>query len=107
MPATDQQFPIEQPFDGEDNKHHAARDQADAALRKGNADQFNAATHADPEAAEAALEETDKPLPEDLAPQDDEELAAMSRTIQPHSDAPSRAGISDTGAGGGSGADDE
>ncbi|GAN55797.1 hypothetical protein [Tanticharoenia sakaeratensis] len=99
-------------FDGEDNKHHAARLQAEAALRDPDPESreaaLDAAMRTDPEAvADVLAEAGQRALPEDLEPQDDDEIAALSRTVQPHSDAPSRAGITEQGAAGGSGADDE
>ena len=35
----------------------------------------------------------------DAEPQDDDEIAAMSRTIEPHGDAPSRSGLNGSGTG--------
>ena len=53
--------------------------------------------------ADAAADPADTATGADMGPQDDDEIAAMSRTVLPGPDAPSRAGIT----GSGSGADDE
>lgn len=98
--------------DGEASRHLTARQlaqQAIAAEEGGDADEaerlFAAADRVDPEAVVAVLQErANEPAPS--APteeQNDEEIAAMSRTVQPHSAAPSRAGV----GGRGSGADTE
>ena len=100
--------------DGIAGKHGAARllaEQAVAAQARGDEDEadrlFALADRVDPDAVIAVLQEHAGDAPdkagEDAMPQDDEEVAAMSRTIQPGSDAPSRAGVS----GRGSGADDQ
>lgn len=99
--------------DGAGGKHAAARQMAEQALRAQAAGDdeeadrlFAAADRADPQAVEAVLRENagdDMPGPAAALPQDDDEIAAMSRTVEPGSDAPSRAGVS----GQGSGADDQ
>ena len=55
----------------------------------------------DPDAVSDVLaERTDGGAPgADILPQDDEEIAALSRTIEPRSAAPSRAGITESGSG--------
>ena len=58
----------------------------------------------DPEAVANVLQErAGDPLPPrtgtDAAPQNDEDIAAMTRTIQPRSDAPPRSGITGPGSG--------
>lgn len=94
--------------DGAGGKHAAARQLAEQALRAqaaGDEEEaerlFADAERADPQAVIAVLEEhRDDPVaaapPE---PQDDAELAAESRTVQPGADAPSRAGVSGRGSG--------
>jgi hypothetical protein len=93
------------------NKHGGARQMADAATRAQAdgrdaeaADMIDQASRTDPEGLANALAQDDDapPLPGDADTPDDEEVAAISRTVQPHADAPSRAGIT----GSGSGADD-
>lgn len=98
--------------DGEASRHLTARqlaEQAIAAEKSGDADEaarlFADADRVDPDAVIGVLQERANE-PASNAPteeQDDEEIAAMSRTVQPHSAAPSRAGVS----GRGSGADSE
>jgi hypothetical protein len=92
-------------------KHDGARQLADAAARaqaKGDDVQAEAlmdqAMRTDPEGlANALAQDEDAPaLPGDADTPDDDEVAAISRGVQPHADAPSRAGIT----GSGSGADD-
>lgn len=95
--------------DGAGGKHAAARQLAEQALRAqvaGNEEEaerlFADAERADPQAVIAVLEEhRDDPMratgPSE--PQDDAELAAESRTVQPGADAPSRAGVSGRGSG--------
>jgi len=97
-------------FDGEDNKHLAARQQAEAALRETDPDvrdaALAAASRTDPEAVADVLAEAGQgALPEDLAPQDDDDIAALSRTVEPGADSPSREGLIDDSPSGGSGAD--
>ena len=99
--------------DGIAGKHGAARalaEQAVAAQARGDEDEadrlFAEADKADPDAVIAVLQERSGDRTRggaDTVPQDDEEIAAMSRTVEPKSDAPSRAGLS----GRGSGADNE
>jgi len=94
--------------DGAGGKHAAARQLAEQALRAqaaGNAAEadrlFAAAERADPQAVIAVLEEHQGDLAPagDAGPQDDAEIAAQSRTVEPGADAPSRAGISGRGSG--------
>ena len=99
--------------DGIAGKHGAARalaEQALAAQARGDEDEadrlFAEADKVDPDAVVAVLQEragARSRRPMDMAPQNDDEIAAMSRTVEPGSDAPSRAGVS----GRGSGADNE
>ncbi|WP_408873957.1 hypothetical protein [Gluconobacter roseus] len=106
-------------FEGEDRKYRVATEQAEAALR--------ARDSGDNALAERLLDEAERTDPEALAnvlqrdsdspagrghrpppPASDEEVAAITRTVQPGSDAPSRAGIVDgNGDMDGSGADSE
>ena len=66
---------------------------------------FAQADRIDPQAVIDVLQErANDPVPTgrtgaDAAPQNDEEVAAITRTIQPHSDAPSRSGITGPGSG--------
>ncbi len=107
------------PFHGDDNKFQAATEQAEAALRAlkigddalamGFVDE---AEHTDPEALSNVLQrENDSPDAPSAdhgvpPPASDEEVAAITRTVQPGADAPSRAGIVDgNGDMDGSGAD--
>ena len=94
--------------DGTGGKHAAARQLAEQALRAqaaGDEDEadrlFAAAERADPQAVAAVLEEHrgDPVTAVDASLQDDAEIAAQSRTIEPGADAPSRAGISGRGSG--------
>lgn len=100
----------EQP-DGTAARHATARSMAERAIEAQAAGDdeeadrlFNEAARIDPEAvADVLASQADDPADSatglDMAPQDDEEIAAMSRTVQPHSDAPSRAGVSGSGSG--------
>ena len=91
--------------DGSDGRHEAARHMAEAALRAeaaGDTTQAESlleqAERTDPDAVvDVVSERGDMPLP--LAADDDTELSTMSETVQPGSDAPSRAGISGSGSG--------
>lgn len=95
--------------DGIAGKHGAARalaEQALAAQARGDEDEadrlFAEADKADPDAVIAVLQERGGARPQnrtDMALQDDDEIAAMSRTVEPGSDAPSRAGVSGRGSG--------
>ena len=95
--------------DGIAGKHGAARvlaEQALAAQTRGDEDEANRlfaeADRADPDAVIAVLQERSgsaAPAGTDKGPQDDEEIAAMSRTVEPGADAPSRAGVSGRGSG--------
>ena len=98
--------------DGAAGKHASARQLAEQALRAEAAGDdeeaerlFEAADKADPQAVIAVLAEhaDDAPRAVDTEEQDDHEVAAMSRTVEPDASAPSRAGVS----GRGSGADDQ
>lgn len=100
----------EQP-DGTAARHQTARALAEQAVRAqkdGDDDEadrlFAEASRVDPDAvanvlADAAADPADASTGTDAAPQDDEEIAAMSRTVQPGADAPSRAGIKGSGSG--------
>lgn len=97
--------------DGLGGRHARARllaEKALAAQAAGDDDEadrlFAEADRIDPEAVANVLQErADDPVPTrtgaDAAPQNDEEVAAITRTIQPHSDAPSRSGITGPGSG--------
>ena len=95
--------------DGIAGKHGAARalaEQALAAQARGDEDEadrlFAEADKVDPDAVIAVLQERGGPRSRsgtDMAPQNDDEIAAMSRTVEPGSDAPSRAGVSGRGSG--------
>ncbi len=93
--------------DGAGGKHVAARQMAEQALRAqaaGNDEEadrlFAAAERVNPQAVANVLEERgNDPATTDAGPQDDDEIAAMSRTIEPGADAPSRAGVSGRGSG--------
>lgn len=97
--------------DGAAGKHGAARllaEQAVAAQAAGDDDKadrlFAEADRADPDAVAAVLQEragssNDGATGADAAPQDDAEIEVMSRTVEPGSDAPSRAGVSGRGSG--------
>jgi hypothetical protein len=96
-------------------KHAIARHLAELAVEAqaaGDDDKaeqlFGEAERTDPEAVatflrDRAADPADTATGADAEPQNDDEIAAMTRTVQPKSAAPSRAGI--TGAG--SGADSE
>ena len=90
-------------------KHASARSLAEQALSAqaagddAEADRlFAEAERADPDAVVAVLQEHTGDAPRLVATeeQDDDEVAAMSRTLQPGADAPSRAGVSGRGSGG-------
>ena len=95
--------------DGAGGKHAAARQMAEQALRAqaaGDEEEaerlFADAERADPQAVIAVLEEhRDDPASAATGPgpQDDAELAAEARTVEPGADAPSRAGVSGRGSG--------
>jgi hypothetical protein len=94
------------------SKHGEARALAEAALRARDAGNdaradmlLEEARRTDPQAVENLLMELG---PHEHEPQDhgledgpatDEEVAAISRTLRPHADAPSRAGITGSGSG--------
>ena len=95
--------------DGAAGKHASARQLAEQALRAEAAGDdeeaerlFEAADKADPQAVIAVLAEhaDDAPRVVDTEEQDDDEIAAMSRTVEPGASAPSRAGVSGRGSGG-------
>ncbi len=102
--------PNEMPGDEGASKHGEARALADAALRARDAGDndraetlLDQARRVDPEAVADVLQEDDAEPAGPVAIDDvDAELALMSTQVQPHSDAPTRSGIS----GSGSGADD-
>jgi hypothetical protein len=89
---------------GADDRHEAARHMAEAALRAeaaGDTSQaerlLEQAEKTDPDAViEVVSEQGDMAIPEAV---DDSELSVASQTMQPGSDAPSRAGISGSGSG--------
>jgi hypothetical protein len=92
------------------SKHGQARQLAEAALRARRAgddakadELFAEAERTDPEAVINVLQEHEfdrgAVSPDDLAPQDDAEIARMTSEVKPHSDAPSRANISGAGSG--------
>ena len=95
--------------DGIAGKHEAARalaEQAVAAQARGDEDEaerlFAEADKADPDAVIAVLQERSGDQVRggaEAGPQDDEGIAAMSRTVEPGSDAPLRAGVSGRGSG--------
>ena len=97
--------------DGAAGKHGAARmlaEQALAAQAAGNEDEadrlFAEADRADPDAVVAVLQERAHDSDAgttgaDAGPQDDADIEAMSRTVEPGSDAPSRSGVSGRGSG--------
>lgn len=92
--------------DGEGGRFGAARALAERAVRAQSegdtetADRlFAEANRIDPAAVEAVLVEgveTREPPP---PPASDEEVAAMTRTVQPHSDARPPAGVTESGSG--------
>ena len=91
---------------GEEDRRSDSRSlilKAEAARRDGNDDEadrlLDEATRIDPQATEDAIAESPRA---DAAAGSDEDVRLVTATIQPHSDAPSRAGIT----GSGSGADD-
>ncbi|NHN85051.1 hypothetical protein GOB93_10415 [Acetobacter musti] len=101
--------------DAEAGKHARARELAEAALRaEAKGDQILAdklldqAENTDPEAVENVLRDSlDEPTrlhhrhakPSDADFGDDVAVAAMTRTVEPGSDAPDRAGITQSGSG--------
>lgn len=92
--------------DGAAGRHEAARRMAERAVQvdsTGDAEEadrlFAEAARIDPDAVATVLAEQGEPDDADLGPQSDEEIAAMSRTIEPDSDAPSRSGITGSGSG--------
>ena len=93
------------------DRYATARSMTERAIRaqsEGDDDQadqlFADAARIDPEAVAAALADSasnpaDTATGADAAPQDDDEIAAMTRTIEPRSDAPARAGLTGPGSG--------
>lgn len=90
------------------NKHGAARQQADAAEQadaEGDdtraEDLMDQALRTDPDGLADALaqDEDAPPLAADRGTASDDEVARISREVQPRSDAPSRAGITGSGSG--------
>ena len=87
-----------------DDKHDQARKMAEAAMRAEQAgdtdradDLIAQAEKADPDAVlDVISERDDETIPFETS---DDELSVESETVQPHSDAPSRAGISGSGSG--------
>jgi hypothetical protein len=103
--------PDNRPADPGAGKYGQARALADKAMRlEAEGDQegadrlYDEAQRIDPDALAAALDEAVTSRPAQVEPPaSDREVAAISRTIQPHADAPDRSGIT----GSGSGADSE
>ena len=99
--------PNDRSSDAEAGKHAQARQLAEKALRLQAAGQeaeaealLAEATATDPTAVEAVLNEGVASRAPAFEPaQDDEDIARMSRVIEPGSAAPSRAGITDSGSG--------
>lgn len=93
--------------EGLGNRHEAARTLAEQALRAqaaGDDDEadrlFAQASSIDADAVINALQQGSADLAAaEVGPQDDEGIAAMSRTIEPNSDAPPRGGITGEGSG--------
>ena len=87
-----------------DGKHDQARKMAEAAMRaeqEGDTDRADdliaQAEKADPDAVlDVISERDDETIPFETS---NDELSVESETVQPHSDAPSRAGISGSGSG--------
>ena len=92
--------------DGTGARYATARSMAERALAAeaaGDQDEadrlFAEADAVDPEAVAALLSERRGEPGGDIGPQRDEDIAAMTRTVLPHQDAPSRAGITGPGSG--------
>ena len=90
------------------NKRGSAGLEVDAAARAQAAgedgraaDLLDQALRTDPDGlADALAQDRDAPpLPGDMDAPDDDAVAAIGRTIQPHAGAPSRAGITGSGSG--------
>jgi hypothetical protein len=98
---------IQEPSSTGEGKHGIARHLVDASMqaqRDGRLDEadrlMDEAVRTDPQAVEDALLETRQGARLDAAEiGTDAEVAAITRTIQPGSDAPSRAGITGSGSG--------
>ena len=103
--------PADRAEDTGSGKHGHARALADKAMRleaegdQDGADQlFDEAQRTDPDAVADALNEAAALRPTDVEPPgSDAEVERISRELEPHADAPNRAGIT----GSGSGADSE
>ena len=88
-------------------RHGPARLMAERAIAAQNAGDeaeadrlFAEAARIDPDAVTAALDSAVVQSPAAIPPaQNDAELAAMSRTVEPHADAPDRANIGGSGSG--------
>ena len=87
-------------------KHGGARDQAEAAERayaEGDdakaGELLDQAMRTDPDGLANVLKEDGPSMPGDEGVASDEEVAAISRQVEPKSDAPSRAGITGSGSG--------
>ncbi|MCE2575586.1 hypothetical protein [Komagataeibacter sp. FNDCR2] len=98
----------DRPDDAGEGKHGTARRLAEAGLRaeregdQARADElFDEAERTDPEALENVLMENPAPRRRVSGRGfgDDRGVARMSRTVEPGSDAPSRAGITENGSG--------
>ena len=92
--------------EGLGNRHAAARALAEQAMRaqaagddEGADRLFAQASSIDADAVANALEQAPVNVGDGSGPQDDEEIAAMSRAIEPGSDAPSRSGLTGEGSG--------
>ena len=94
--------------DGIGGRHAAARQMAERAIKAQAAGDdeeagrlFDEAARIDPDAVSAALAERagDAATGADAGTQDDAEIAALSRTLEPGSDAPSRSGVTGAGSG--------
>ena len=98
---------IQEPESAGEGKHGIARRLVEASMRaqrEGRLDEAERllaeATHVDPEAVEEALAETRQGARLDAAEVGtDAEVAAMTRTVEPGSASPSRAGITGSGSG--------
>lgn len=98
---------IQEPRSYGEGKHGIARRLVDASMtaqREGRLDEaerlMDEAVRTDPSAVEDALMETRQGAKLDAAEiGTDAEVAAISRTIEPEADAPSRAGVTGSGSG--------
>ncbi len=92
--------------DGIAGRHGTAREFAERAVAAeawGDQDEadrlFAEAERIDPEAVANVLSQRVTDRASDPGPQRDEEVAAITRTVKPGQDAPSRAGITGSGSG--------